>query len=195
MVQPYRKAEEHFTYRDLQGWPQDERWELINGVAYAVSSPDIMHQRISRELMRQISTALLGRRCEAFAAPLDVLLPQHDESNDEIDTVVQPDIFIVCDPSKTQGRTVRGAPDLVAEILSVSTRHYDTARKLLLYQQVGVREYWIIDPDERRVQVFLLQANGRFALPIDYQGDVNVSVTVLDGLVIDLGRVFPGEAQ
>ncbi len=134
-----------FTYRDYLHWPDDERWELIDGVAYNMSpAPNRIHQKISGELHRQIANYLIGKQCEVYAAPFDVRLPATGEKNDEITTVVQPDITIVCDKSKLDKKGCKGSPDLVIEILSPYTAKKDMKEKHFLYEKFAVKEYWIV---------------------------------------------------
>ena len=115
------------------------RWELIDGAAYAMSpAPKTNHQRLSFFIALEIGKYLEGRSCEAFSAPFDVRLAD--------DTVVQPDLSVICDKSKIDEKGCSGAPDLVVEILSDSTAYKDETEKRLLYERVGVREYWIINP-------------------------------------------------
>lgn len=142
MAIPERKHDEHYTYRDLLSWPEDQRWELIDGVAYDMTpAPIRRHQEILGDLHLQIGNFLIGKPCRVYMAPFDVLIPKHDEGEEEIDTVVQPDIAVVCDRSKLTERGCKGAPDLVIEILSPSTAEKDTLTKLKLYERAGVKEY------------------------------------------------------
>jgi Uma2 family endonuclease len=186
------KQHERFTYADYLTWPDDERWEIIEGVAYAMRpAPGIAHQRISRALTRIISTHLLGKRCELFAAPFDVRLADLASVSDNyVDTVVQPDILVVCDKSKLDERGCNGAPDLIVEISSPSTSKNDLIKKFDLYQHHGVREYWIIHPAEQTLLVFKIEENGMYGRPDRYAGDDKVPVPLLGDLVIDLADVF-----
>ncbi len=126
---------------------ESERYELINGEVFALAAPSIFHQRLSMRLSVHVGGYILSKKgkCEPFAAPTDVLL---DDSN-----VVQPDFFVLCDPTKTDKKRCYGAPDLVIEISS-SDRSLDFTRKLSLYKDSGVREYWIIDPASEKVLVY-----------------------------------------
>jgi Uma2 family endonuclease len=144
------------TYADYLEWDTDKRYEIIDGGAYMMASPSVDHQFISRELLGQFWTALKGKRCRVFAAPLDVRLFPSEDNMDR--TVVQPDLFVVCDTSKLADRKAcRGAPDMVIEILSSS----NTANPLLLkfnqYLAAGVKEYWVIIPETETVQVHILE--------------------------------------
>ena len=142
------KADEHrFTYADYLQWPDGERWELIDGKAYAMApAPTISHQALAGQLFRQIDEALDGTPCRALIAPVNVLLPASDEADDHATTVVQPDILVVCDPAKLTERNVRGAPDWIIEVLSPATARHDHLTKRALYERAGVREYWLVHP-------------------------------------------------
>lgn len=154
-----------FTYADYLLWPEGERWELIDGAAWAMSpAPTISHQTLVGQLFRQIDEALDGSPCRALIAPVDVLLPVADESEDRITTVVQPDILIVCDPTKITERNVLGPPDWIIEVLSPATARHDHLTKRTLYQRAGVREYWLVHPVDRVITVYTL-TNGQYTGP------------------------------
>ncbi|MCA9712927.1 MAG: Uma2 family endonuclease, partial [Myxococcales bacterium] len=124
-----------FTYGDYRQWMGDERWELIDGEAYLMSpAPKRRHQRASMGLSAQIANALEGGSCQVYAAPFDVRLPDGDEADDDVATVVQPDVVVICDPAKLDDAGCRGAPDWVVEILSPSTTARDRIDKRDLYQ-------------------------------------------------------------
>lgn len=151
--------EPRFSYREYLQWPEGERWELVDGVAHAMGpAPARRHQVIVGELFRQIANALKGRECQVFFAPFDVRLPKADEADEEIDTVVQPDIVVVCDRNKLDERGCRGAPDWIIEVVSPTSESRDQILKRDLYQRVGVKEYWIVQPEARQVIVYRLEA-------------------------------------
>ena len=153
---------ERYTFADVLTWPDDERAELIDGeVILMAPAPSRGHQGISVELTRQFANYLEGKKCKAYHAPFDVRLFEKDgDTPEDVDTVVEPDITIVCDTSKLDDRGCKGAPDMVVEILSPSTQRHDQLVKLGLYQRAGVREYWIVDPMNKTVRVMLLDAGG-----------------------------------
>jgi len=181
------KLEEIYTYADYVSWDDDERYELIDGVPYMMAAPSLTHQRISRELMALIHDFLKGKPCEIFAAPCDVrLFPEEDDSDT---TVVQPDIVVICDPSKlSDGKACRGAPDLVIEILSESSVIMDRKVKAEKYLEAGVKEYWIVNSEIIEVLVNVL-SGARYVSTV-YRD--RVPSTVLPGLEIDLQRVKEG---
>ena len=180
-----------FTYGDYLTWPDDERWEIINGDAIAMTpAPNLEHQRYLGRLAVKFHQFLEGKPCEVFVAPLDVLLPNAGESEEEVRSVVQPDIMVVCDPDKLDRRGIKGAPDLVVEIVSPSTASNDYIRKLRLYEKHGVKEYWILHPTDRTVLRFLLGKAGRFSDPKTFREDESVDSRILKGLSIDLPAIF-----
>ena len=189
---PIKKAENKFTYKDYCGWPDNERWELIEGVAYNMSpAPSINHQRIVRKLTVTIGTFLRGNKCEMFPAPFDVFFPDY-EGQDlfEITTVVQPDISVVCDPGRLVERGCVGPPDLLIEILSPWTSKKDLSEKFRLYESSGVGEYWIVDPGNLYVQTFLLQPDGTYDSGTLYQQEGNASSSILDGFLLDVKELL-----
>ncbi|MBF0525694.1 MAG: Uma2 family endonuclease [Deltaproteobacteria bacterium] len=182
---------ENCTYGDYLTWPEEERWEIIEGVPYAMSpAPPPRHQIISGNLFVQIHPFLVDKDCLVFYAPFDVRLPKSDESDQNITTVVQPDISVICDPAKIDDRGCRGAPDFIVEILSPHTSKKDQAEKLALYEKHGVKEYWIIYPDYATVIVRLLGEDGKYGPPKINEADGNLEAAVLPDLTIDLDAVF-----
>lgn len=159
------KSDRRFTYADYRHWPADERWELIDGEAWAMSpAPTVSHQTLVGQLFRQIDEALDGTSCRALIAPIDVLLPLASQNEDSTTTVVQPDVLVVCDPKKITDRNVLGVPDWIIEVLSPATARHDHITKRALYQRAGVREYWLVHPVDRVITVYTLQ-NGQFSPP------------------------------
>ena len=192
MTPPMFKEQERFTYADYLSWPDDERWELINGEAYSMSpAPSRLHQEISGNIHGVLHQYLKGKECKLYSAPFDVRLSETpDVSDDEIDTVVQPDIVVICDPVKLDDKGCKGAPDLVVEILSPGTAERDLKDKFYLYQRVGVLEYWIVNQTDRTLMVFKLDAMGEYGRPEMYGSRDMVSVPLLGDLVVDLKEVF-----
>jgi Uma2 family endonuclease len=176
-----------FTYADYCHWPEDERWELIHGEAYAMTAPLRIHQKFISELDRQIGNYLQGKPCEVYVAPFDVRLPKGKEADGRVDNVVQPDISVICDKSKLDAKGCRGAPDWIIEILSPSTALRDMDAKRNLYQTHGVREYWIIQPSERWGMIYLPDAEGRYGLPRMFALGQPTPVAVFPDLAIDWG--------
>jgi Uma2 family endonuclease len=147
----------YHTYADYIGWSNDSRYELINGEAFLMSpAPALAHQEVAGEIYRQAANVLRGKACRAFIAPVDVRLPKQNEADDQIDTVVQPDVLVVCDSRKLDKRGIRGAPDWIVEVLSPATASHDQIKKRQLYEQQGVREYWLVHPTDRLLTIYRL---------------------------------------
>lgn len=173
-----------YCYGDYLTWPDDVRYELIDGYAYLMSpGPDLPHQDVAGEIYRQTANALSGKPCRAFIAPLDVRLPKHNEADERIDTVVQPDVLVVCSPDKLDKRGVRGAPDWIVEVLSPSTAGHDQIKKCSLYEHHGVREYWLVHPIDRVLTVYRLQ-NGEYGMPQMSQLEGETAVGIMPEIVI-----------
>ncbi|MFA6506197.1 MAG: Uma2 family endonuclease [Treponemataceae bacterium] len=176
------KNEKRYTYADYKTWPEGERWELIKGVPYAMSpAPVRRHQRLVGLLFLQLGKWFEGKACVPMLSPLDIFLPETDESLDATDTVVQPDLVVVCDESKLVDEGVRGAPDFAIEILSPSTAWRDQTEKRDLYEKHGVREFWVINPETREVTAWNLE-NGKFSLPRAGSLAVGMDVPIYPGL-------------
>ena len=179
------RDENYYTYEDYYSWDDGERWELIDGVPYAMSpAPSRKHQGLLGKLHVQFYDFLRGKPCEVYLAPFDVRL----NADTYDDTVVQPDLIVVCDTSKLDDRGCVGAPDLAIEILSPSTSAHDRVRKFKKYLQHGVREYWIVDPDSKTLSVNVL-SEGKYVAAA-YSDEDAVPVHVLEGCTIDLSEVF-----
>lgn len=182
--------EERYTLADALTWDESERIELIDGVPYMMAPPVREHQRILMELARQIGNYLTEKKCEVYPAPFAVrLFEQADEDPRNVNTMVEPDISVVCDPDKLDKIGCKGAPDFIVEILSPSSLRHDRLTKFNLYQQAGVREYWIVDPDSQTIQVFVLE-DGRFQAVEFYNADAVADVNVLPECHISLSNVF-----
>ncbi len=180
------------TYGEYLNWPEDERWEIIDGVLYDMSpAPSTKHQRVSRDLFVQIHSFLSEKpECEAFFAPFDVRLPEKDEADEAIINVVQPDIVVICDLSKIDDKGCRGAPDWIIEVLSPFTSSKDHIAKRLLYERMGVREYWLVHPLDEMITIFILGADGKFEPSVFQEGKGQIKVTALPDLTLDLDAVF-----
>ncbi|WP_058306351.1 Uma2 family endonuclease [Gracilibacillus massiliensis] len=179
-----------FTYADYLSWPEDERIEIIDGVPYLQAAPSRLHQEILSELHRQVANYLVGKDCKVYPAPFHVVLDLEKATEEERQNVFEPDITIVCDPTKLDERGCKGAPDMVIEITSPSTVRKDKIEKFNRYEQAGVKEFWLVEPQEQIVSVFTLQSNQRFGRPELYTDDDQIGVSIFDDLMIDLCLVF-----
>ena len=180
----------YYSYADYLTWPEDERWELIDGVPYNMTpAPTPKHQEILGELFRILANWLKGNRCRVYMAPFDVRLAGSEIPDSVIDKVVQPDISVVCDPQKIDDRGCLGTPDMIIEILSPSTFKKDLGIKLALYESSGVKEYWVVHPLDETVMVFRLQ-NGQYGKPKVYSVPDEIPVELFEDFIIPLESVF-----
>jgi len=178
-----------YTYADYLTWQFDEMVELIKGKIYRMSpAPSNRHQDISSILHGELYSSLRKKPCQLRHAPFDVRFTRF--VNDlQITTVVQPDICVVCDPSKMDERGCLGAPDFIIEILSPNTSHKDTHEKFYLYEESGVNEYWIVDPANFVLDVFVLE-KGKYSFKGKFTKGDKVKLSSLPGLEMDLTDVF-----
>ena len=193
----YSKVEEPdpsliYTYADYLKWQFEERLELFRGKIFKLSAPDTRHQEISGNLNTELHNFLKGKEGKVFHAPFDVRLPgKNREKDEEVTTVVQPDICVICDQSKIDSRGCSGAPDLVVEILSPGNSKKEIRLKHELYEEAGVKEYWLVYPSEESVAVFLLNDNNKFDGAVIYPGDETIPAKAVPGLSINLNEIFP----
>ncbi len=192
---PVRKSEYHYTYKDYRQWGDDERWELIDGVAYNMSpAPRLRHQDIGGTIYVKLSEHLRGKPCKAYIAATDVFIPRVNEMDeDDVDTVVQPDVLVVCDKAKLRDKGIWGAPDLVVEVLSPSTSRKDQHEKFDLYQRAGVREYWVVDPMAKWIQQYVRGTDGRFGIEVTFDVKGLLTSAVLPEFTLDVATVWPAE--
>lgn len=191
MEQPEKK---YYTYTDILSFGEDVRAEIINGELYMMASPTPYHQYIAASLTAQIFDFLSDKPCNVYPAPIDVrLFEDNNDTPEDIDTVVVPDIIVVCDKDKIDKRGCKGAPDMIIEILSPSTARRDNFVKLNLYSRAKVREYWIVDPQNNIVNVCLPDENGRLILSEAYTKENKAKISVLPGCKIDLSKVLTEE--
>lgn len=177
-----------FTFSDYLTWPDNERWEIIDGTAYNMTpAPSIRHQRAVLNIGRLLGNQLAGKPCQPFVSPTDVVFSEYD--------VVQPDVLVVCDRKKITDANIQGAPDVVFEVLSPTTAIKDLREKRALYEQNGVREYIIVDPMELYVERFVPGDDGTYGKG-DVLGPQDVlRLICLDGVEINLWEVFEVERE
>lgn len=189
MALPLRDTRHH-TYADYLTWRDDQRNELIDGIAYVREppAPSRSHQEIVGDLYLQVRLALEGKRCRAYVAPFDVRLPKAGEADDQIDTVVQPDVLIVCDLNKLDARGMRGAPEWLAEVLSPTTASHDQIVKLPVYERAGVLEVWLIDSIDLTLTIYRLEG-GRYGRPVVQQLKGRTAMSAIPGVSIDWDRL------
>jgi Uma2 family endonuclease len=180
----------HYTYADYLTWQMEEMVELIKGKIFRqAAAPRVIHQKIFGIVFYSFFHYLKGNKCEVFAAPFDVRLPVKSKKHEDIDTVVQPDICVICDPDKLDELGCVGAPDLVVEILSPGNNSKELKNKYEVYEESGVREYWVIHPSESTLLIYSL-VKGKFSPSRLYTlGDI-VHSEALKGFSLDLEDVF-----
>ena len=183
-----------YNYADYLTWMDDVRRELHDGfIKLMTPAPSRRHQEISLSLTLQVGNFLLHKKCKLYNAPSDVRFPKDKQSKEDklVYTVLQPDLFVVCDHSKLDARGCLGAPDLIIEIVSPKNPKRDLKDKFDIYQEHGVREYWIVNPNDENVSVFFLDEKGKFQLVGMYAEDDKIPVNIFNGdLKVDLMEVF-----
>lgn len=187
---PRPESSKKYTYADYLTWSDNERYEIIDGVAYMQSAPTWQHQAISGNIFAQLYAYLKDQPCRVFAAPFDVRFPETDEKDEETTYVVQPDIVVICENEGLKGTGYYGSPTLIIEITSPSTAKMDRLYKFNKYEKARVQEYWIVEPDLKLVSVFVLQDNQRYGRPEVYSEENHVNVSIFPDLTIDLKSVF-----
>jgi Uma2 family endonuclease len=189
-----RKDVEQFTYAHYVTWPDEERWELIDGIPYDMSpAPSRYHQEISMNLGYEISRFLKEKekKCKVYAAPFDVRLPEGKQTDEETMTVVQPDISVVCDSEKLDDKGCKGTPDFIVEITSPATVKKDMKDKLLLYEKHGVPEYWVIHLEENIIMVYKLNEQKRYDRAEIFSKEDKIELKLKEDTVeIDLEKIF-----
>lgn len=188
--EPEISYNKHYTYRDYLDFTFEEMVEIIKGKLFRMSpAPSRSHQIISRNLSGTLYNQLKGNTCQFFTAPFDVILPVKGKDYEDSDRVVQPDIVVICDPEKIRERGCFGAPDWIIEILSPHTTKKDLQDKFALYEESGVSEYWVVEPRNQTVEVFVLE-NETYKRITTYAEDDEAPSHTIPGLMIKLKEVF-----
>jgi Uma2 family endonuclease len=190
------QSEYGFTYEDYLTWKFKERIELIKGKIFKMSpGPAVTHQKISMNLISFFVKKIDHAPCQLFSAPIDVKLigtsfKKRKVADNEIFTVVQPDIIVVCDPEKlSDPRSINGAPEMVVEILSPGNTKTETKHKLNLYEENGVLEYWVVHPPYKYVEVYLLK-NNRYSKPTIYEMGEDIPCAILRDIKVPVDEIF-----
>lgn len=180
-----------YTYADYLLWQFEERVELIKGKILQMAAPSRLHQQVSINLATILKNTSWKNPCKVYTAPFDVRLPHFSQKkNKDVVTVVQPDLCVICDPAKLDERGCIGAPDIVVEILSPGNSKREMKDKFALYEESGVREYWLVSPTEKAVQVFQLNAEGKYVGIQPFTEDDDLTTPILPALNISLKEVF-----
>ena len=180
-----------YTYADYLTWEMDRMVELIKGKVYKreIAAPALSHQRVSMHLSNKFYNFLIGKTCQVFHAPFDVRLPVKSNKNSDIRTVVQPDLCVVCDPTKLEEAGCLGAPDLVVEILSPGNNRKELKLKYEVYEESGVKQYWVIHPIEQTFLIYTL-VDGKFQPSKLFISEDVITSSCLPGFMLNLEDVF-----
>jgi Uma2 family endonuclease len=180
-----------FTYKDYLTWPKAQPGEILNGVPYGRSpAPTVKYLEVLGELYLAFANYLREKPGKVFPFPFEVRLPLNSQQKDEdILTVVQPDLTVVCDLNKLDEKGCKGAPDLIIEVLAEDTLHRDLYIKLRLYEKAGVAEYWAVHPQDKTALVFILEGT-TYKTPSLYKAEDEVTVGIFPDLKIDLKEIF-----
>lgn len=182
-----------YSYADYLTWLDDKRRELINGFVNLMSpAPTRIHQEISGALFGFFWQYLRNQPCKVFSAPFDVRFSKDESEKDnrKIFTVVQPDITVVCDLDKLDEKGCIGAPDIIVEIISPSTAKKDLHDKFKIYEEYGVKEYWVVYPSDKAISIFILGNNGKYDDGTLFKIDSKIKTNILHGFEIDLKEIF-----
>lgn len=182
MTSALQSQPEAITLEQYEALPAEKRVEIFDGIVYDMVSPSQIHQSISMQLSTVINNYILRKKgpCSIFSAPFDVKL------SDQPLTIVQPDIMIICDKNKLDGKRCNGAPDFIIEIVSPSNPSDDYIRKAYYYKNAGVREYWIVDPRRKIVTVNYFEGN---IVSVQYPFDSIIKVNIYDDLLINFSEI------
>ena len=178
-----------YTYADYFKWQFDERVELIKGKIFEMSAPNRLHQKMSFKLAKKIDDFLEGYPCSMYEAPFDVRFPRKSKDDKDVITVLQPDICVICDPAKLDDRGCIGAPDIIVEILSPGNKAKELRNKYEIYEESGVKEYWIVSPQDETFLIYTLHNERYVPSRIMTYGDTVIS-SVLPGFSLDLTALF-----
>jgi len=182
MVYPAEKSSERFSWNEYKDWPEDERWQIIDGQAYCMTAvPNIRHQKITGNLYVAIREKLKGKPCTTFIAPTDVVFDDYN--------IVQPDVLVVCDKTRITDANIQGAPDLVIEVISPSNSFMDKKLKLELYERFAVPEYLLVDPAGDLVERYRL-VDGKYGRADIFAWHEELALVSLPGLAINLWEIF-----
>ncbi len=192
MNSPQIKSDQLYTYEDYCSWSEDEHWELIDGVAYPLhgemhAAPARTHQDVVVQLLFQIAGYLKGKPCKVYVAPFDVRFSKKDHKYKKKDTVVQPDIAIICDKEKLDEKGCNGAPDWIIEVISSNSASRDHIQKRALYEEQGVKEYWLVHPIDKIVTLYHFEKSNNSQI-IAAEGQT--PSFIFPDLMIDWNEVF-----
>ena len=186
-------ANGEYSYLDYISWQFDQRVELIKGKIFPMAAPNRRHQIISRQFYGVFFSHFQNKSCEYYPAPFDVRLydsQKPNKKNQDFNTVIQPDICVICDLEKLDDKGCKGAPDLMVEILSPGNSTKEMRTKKRLYEENAVKEYWIVNFDHEQVFQFVLNETGVYDPPIIYVSDEVLQCAIFPDLKINLNEIF-----
>jgi Uma2 family endonuclease len=180
-----------YSYANYLNWLFEDRVELIKGKIFKMSpAPSRMHQEISRNIFLKVGVFLQDQLCKVYSAPFDVRFPKESKADRDVYTVLQPDICVVCDKSKLDDRGCIGAPDLIVEILSPGNTKVELLHKYQVYQEFGVKEYWVVSQSDQSILIYTLNEHGKFQPSKIFTLSEKITSTVLPGFELALDDVF-----
>lgn len=188
--EPDLTYDKEYSYSDYLKFDLDYMVELIRGKVFKMTpAPSMKHQRVSGNLHFIIRSYFKESPCKVYAAPTDIVLPIADRKRERSHTVVQPDLCVICDTSIIEEQAAFGAPTLVVEILSPPTKKKDIQLKFDIYEEAGVKEYWIVMPEEELLEQFVLE-NGKYKRIQTYTTEDTIPCNVIKGLEVNVLEVF-----
>jgi len=180
-----------YSYADYLKWQFDERLELIKGKIFKMTpAPNRLHQDYTGFIYYSIFNFLHKQPCKVYIAPFDVRFPKISKSDEQVYTVLQPDICVICDLSKLDERGCIGSPDIVIEILSPGNSKKEMSNKFDVYQEYGVKEYWMVSPIERNLVKYILHADGLFYANRPFIEGNTLTTDVLPGFKLEIEDIF-----
>ena len=180
-----------YSYANYLNWLFDDRVELIKGKIFKMSpAPSRAHQEISINLLKSFLFFLSGKHCKVYSAPFDVRFPKASKADKDVFTVLQPDICVICDKSKLDDRGCIGAPDLIVEILSPGNTKMELLHKYKVYEEFGVKEYWVVSQSDQSILIYTLNDLGKFQPSKIFTLSEKVTSSVLPGFELELDDVF-----
>jgi Uma2 family endonuclease len=189
----YPQKNKNITYAEYINLEEDTRFEVIeNQVYYMTPSPKPKHQDVVTQLCVDFGSYLREKKCRVFVSPIDVCLSEEFKDLNKVKEWVSPDLIVVCDPNKIGDKRIIGSPDLVVEVLSPSTAKKDRLVKFNRYQKAGIKEYWIVDPVNEFIDVYLLKEGTYHQIGTFFNGDI-LPVSIFEDLKIDLTNIFRNE--
>jgi Uma2 family endonuclease len=179
-----------YSYAHYLNWHIQEHFELIKGKIFEMTTPSTRHQRFTGRIFLELANFLKNKKCEVFIAPFDVRFPYKSKDDVDVTTVLQPDVCVVCDPKKIDRKGCIGAPDIVVEVLSPGNNRKELDNKYKIYEEFGVREYWIVHPSERSLFQYALNDEGVFVAGKPYASGNELVSELLPGFRLNIDELF-----